>query len=194
MINVAILVGGKGRGSNMRALAEACAAGVVPARVALVVAPDLAAPACATAAAMGIAVTTLSPADPDYADKLLCALDETDARYICLAGYLRLLPDAVLRAFPDRVLNIHPALLPKYGGKGMYGMHVHQKVIDQGERESGCSVHLVNERYDEGRVLLQLRCPVFPDDTPERLAARVLALEHEAYPTALKRLVEGDLK
>ena len=101
-----------------------------------------------------------------------------------------LLPQEVVRRYEGRILNIHPALLPKYGGKGMYGIHVHEAVIAAGEKESGCSIHFVNERYDEGAVLLQKKCPVLPDDTPESLAERVLDLEHTAYPEALKMLVE----
>jgi phosphoribosylglycinamide formyltransferase-1 len=106
-----------------------------------------------------------------------------------LAGYLRLLPVEVLRKFPGRVLNIHPALLPKFGGKGMYGRHVHEAVIASGDSESGASVHLVDERYDEGQVLVQRRCSVLPDDTPQSLAARVLKEEHLAYVEALQRLL-----
>ncbi|MFN3683119.1 MAG: formyltransferase family protein, partial [Fimbriimonadaceae bacterium] len=110
---------------------------------------------------------------------------------VCLAGYMRLLPKEVLDSFPNRVLNIHPALLPKFGGKGMYGMRVHEAVLRAGEAESGCTVHLVNERYDEGPIVVQLRCPVLPDDTPETLAARVLELEHRAYPEAVRKVLAG---
>jgi phosphoribosylglycinamide formyltransferase-1 len=99
---------------------------------------------------------------------------------------MSMVPAPVLAAFPDRIFNVHPALLPKFGGKGMYGMHVHEAVVAAGETESGCTVHLVNEHYDEGRILLQLRCPALPDDTPETLAARVLTLEHQAYVQALR--------
>jgi phosphoribosylglycinamide formyltransferase-1 len=99
------------------------------------------------------------------------------------------LPLEVLSLFPNRVLNIHPALLPKFGGKGMYGHHVHEAVLAAGEAESGCSVHFVNERYDEGAVILQKVCPVLPDDTPDTLAARVLVLEHQAYPEALAKVI-----
>ena len=103
---------------------------------------------------------------------------------------MRLLPQNILDAYPHRVLNIHPALLPKFGGQGMYGAHLHRAVLDSGDTESGCTVHLVNERYDEGPIIHQLRCPVLPDDTPETLAARVLELEHEAYVVAINHVID----
>lgn len=109
---------------------------------------------------------------------------------IVLAGFMRLIPAEMVAGYPQRILNIHPALLPKYGGKGMYGMHVHRAVIAAGERESGITIHYVNERYDEGEHLLQARCPVLADDTPERLAARIHGLEHEHYPKVVERVVK----
>lgn len=110
---------------------------------------------------------------------------------VVLAGFMRLVPADMVRAFPDRIVNIHPALLPKYGGKGMYGRHVHEAVIAAGERESGITIHLVNERYDEGRILHQASCPVLPEDTPVTLAERVHQLEHEHYPRIVESLVTG---
>lgn len=108
---------------------------------------------------------------------------ELDVDLVILAGYLRLLP--IVPEFTGRVLNIHPSLLPKFGGKRMIGDHVHASVLAAGETESGCTVHLCNERYDEGRILLQARVPVRPDDTPATLGARVFAAECEAYPAAI---------
>lgn len=108
---------------------------------------------------------------------------------VVLAGFLRLIPAEMVRAFPDRIVNIHPALLPRYGGKGMYGHHVHQAVIAAGEQESGITIHRVNEHYDEGAILFQAKCPVLPDDTPATLAARIHALEHAHYPTVVEDLL-----
>jgi phosphoribosylglycinamide formyltransferase 1 len=167
----------------MRALAEACASGQVPAVVQVVVAPKAESQAIETARSLGLRVEIVPPGD-EYGPRLLAALAGCD--WICLAGLMRLLPFEVLQAFPNRILNIHPALLPRFGGKGMYGRHVHEAVIQSGEKESGVTIHYVNEHYDEGEILLQLRCEVRPDDTPETLAARVLKLEHEAYAKALK--------
>lgn len=110
---------------------------------------------------------------------------------IVLAGFLRLIPSAMIKAFPDRIVNIHPSLLPKYGGKGMYGRRVHQAVIAAGETESGITIHLVNEKYDEGAILHQATCPVHKEDDPETLARRVLALEHEWYPVVVERCLVG---
>ena len=189
---VAILVGTHGRGSNMAAIADACANGEIPAVVAVVVAPSEAAPAAEVARSKGLDVAVIPYKVEDYAVDLMKVLTAKRCDLLCLAGFMRLLPEEVLGAFPDRILNIHPALLPKHGGKGMYGMHVHEAVLAAGDKESGCSVHLVNERYDEGRVIFQLRCPVEAEDTPETLAARVLELEHRAYPAAIGQVISRD--
>ena len=186
---VAILVGTKGRGTNMASLIAACHSGYVPAQAALVVSPKAGTPAAIRAESLGVPVTVIERSD-DYEQEMLDALWQNEIDVICLAGYMFLLPKKVVRRYEGRILNIHPALLPKYGGKGMYGIHVHEAVIAASEKESGCSIHFVNERYDEGAVLLQKKCPVLPDDTPESLAERVLDLEHTAYPEALKMLVE----
>jgi len=110
---------------------------------------------------------------------------------VVLAGFLRLVPAAVVAAFPQRIINIHPALLPKYGGKGMYGHHVHEAVIAAGESESGITIHYVNERFDEGEHIAQFKCPVLVGDTPNTLAERIHALEHAHYPSEVERVVQG---
>ena len=109
--------------------------------------------------------------------------------FIVLAGFLAKVPDMVLHAYPSRIVNIHPSLLPKFGGKGMYGDRVHRAVVEAGERETGITIQYINERYDEGIIIAQYRCPVHPDDTPDDVAARVHALEYEHYPKVIKRLV-----
>jgi phosphoribosylglycinamide formyltransferase-1 len=95
----------------------------------------------------------------------------------------------ILDAYPNRILNIHPALLPKHGGKGMYGMHVHEAVVAAGEKESGITIHYINEQYDEGPILFQATCPVLPTDTPEEVAAKVHALEYQHYPQVIEAIV-----
>lgn len=164
----------------------------MPATVELVVAPTPTAPALERAKHLGIATLFLDPKSVDFSEQLLEALANHGIEWICLAGYLRLLPHALLEAFPKRVLNIHPALLPKYGGKGMYGKNVHKAVIAAGETVSGCSIHFVEAEYDSGACILQLTCAVQPDDTPETLAARVLELEHRAYPEAVALALSHD--
>ena len=109
--------------------------------------------------------------------------------FIVLAGFLWLIPTDIIRAFPDKIVNIHPALLPKYGGKGMYGSHVHKAVIENKEKESGISIHLVNEKYDEGSILFQAKCRVLPDDTPDSLAERIHQLEYKHYPEVIEELL-----
>lgn len=108
---------------------------------------------------------------------------------IVLAGFMRLIPAEMVRAYPQRIMNIHPALLPKFGGKGMYGQHVHEAVITAKEKESGITIHYVNERYDEGEHIAQFHCPVLPDDTPDSLAERIHALEHVHYPAVVESVL-----
>ena len=125
----------------------------------------------------------------EFAFAMVDGLKKHQIDIILLAGYMRKVPDAVVAAFPERMLNIHPALLPKFGGEGMYGIHVHTAVLAEGEAETGATVHFVNEEYDKGEILLQRTVPVLPDDTPETLAARVLECEHALYPDALEKLL-----
>lgn len=113
--------------------------------------------------------------------KILAQLAVYRVDFVLLAGFLRLIPGPMLEAFPGRILNIHPSLLPQFGGKGLYGIKVHEAVCRSGQPESGMTIHLVDSRYDEGPVLFQARCPVLPDDSPRDLADRVLKLEHAHY-------------
>lgn len=153
-----------------------------------VIAPKAESPALEAARDAGL-TTAVVPYGETFAADLEAALDGAD--WICLAGFMRLLPEAVVERWRGRILNIHPALLPKFGGKGMYGHHVHEAVLAAGEAESGCTVHLVTKEYDEGAAVMQARCPVLPDDTADTLAARVLTLEHETYYKALKAAIDG---
>ncbi len=141
----------------------------------------------------GIATLHLSskthPDETAFADAMLSALRAHAIDLILLAGYMKKVPPAVVAAYPKRILNIHPALLPKFGGEGMYGMHVHQAVIAAGEKESGATVHFVDTDYDTGEIILQRAVPVLPNDTPETLAERVRILEHELYAEALEKVL-----
>ncbi len=114
-------------------------------------------------------------------------LSEFQATHIVLSGFLWLIPPSLIEAFPNRIINIHPALLPRYGGKGMYGEKVHQAVKAAGDKQSGITIHLVNERFDEGRILFQATCDLTPDDTPESIANKVHAMEYRHYPTAIEQ-------
>jgi phosphoribosylglycinamide formyltransferase 1 len=118
-------------------------------------------------------------------------LAEARVTHVVLAGFLWLVPRHLVQHYPGKIINIHPALLPKFGGKGMYGMRVHEAVKQAAETETGLTIHEVNEHYDEGRYLFQAACPVVVDDTPATIAARVLALEHQHYPAVIERWVLG---
>jgi len=122
-------------------------------------------------------------------DKIIELLKDEGIDLIVLAGFLWLVPLNLIRAFPNKIINIHPALLPNYGGKGMYGMHVHQAVIDSGDAESGISIHYVNEKYDEGKIIFQARCKIDRDDTPETLAKKIHQLEYEYFPKVIEELI-----
>ena len=128
--------------------------------------------------------------NPEFVEKIA----ETGADLIVLAGFLWLIPSALIEHFPNRIINLHPALLPKYGGKGMYGMNVHKAVIENGEKESGISIHYVNEKYDEGNIIFQAKCSVEPDESPESLAAKIHKLEYEHFPKVIDELLARDLK
>lgn len=118
-------------------------------------------------------------------------LHQKQVDWVILAGFLWLVPQPILDAYPHRVINIHPALLPKYGGKGMYGHHVHEAVVAAGENESGITIHIVDENYDRGTILEQARCSVTPDDTPDTLAAKIHLLEKEYFPRVIDRTIHA---
>jgi|WetSurMetagenome_2_1015567.scaffolds.fasta_scaffold647069_1 phosphoribosylglycinamide formyltransferase 1 len=122
-------------------------------------------------------------------DRVPAALRNGGITLIVLAGFLWLIPSNILAAYPGRIINIHPALLPRYGGKGMYGMKVHEAVLASGDPESGISIHFVNDRYDDGNIIFQARCPVLPGDTPDTLATRIHQLEHLHYPQVIDQLL-----
>jgi len=110
---------------------------------------------------------------------------------IVLAGFLLKIPENILKAYPDKIINIHPALLPKFGGKGMYGSRVHEAVVSAGEKETGITIHYANENYDEGQIIFQARCPILPSDSPEDVAAKVHALEYKHFPRVIGEIVSG---
>lgn len=185
MQRIAVLA--SGGGSNLEALCVAMN-GRHDAAVVLVVSDRPRAGALERARRRGIAATLVDPAD-DRALEAALAAHAID--WIVLAGYLRRVPPAVVSRWRGRIVNIHPALLPRFGGPGMYGLRVHRAVLAAGERESGATVHMVDDEYDHGPVLAQWTVPIEPDDTPESLAARVLALEHRLLPAVMMAAVEG---
>ena len=125
----------------------------------------------------------------EYTDKIIEFLRAENIDIIVLAGFLLKIPEAFIKAFPNQIINIHPSLLPKFGGKGMYGMNVHKAVIDNKETESGITIHYVNEEYDKGEIILQAKCEVKENDTPETLAGKIRALEFEYFPKAIEKVI-----
>ncbi len=185
--NLAVLLSGGGR--TLLNLVDRIGDGSLPARVTLVVA-SRECPGADRARKRGL---TVRIASGDIArDDLGRMLDDAGASIVALAGYLRLV--AIPRGFEDRVVNIHPALLPSFGGTGLYGERVHRAVLAAGCKLSGCTVHLCDERYDTGPILVQRCCPVLPDDTPDSLAARVFEEEKLAYPEALRAMIEDRVR
>jgi phosphoribosylglycinamide formyltransferase 1 len=181
-----------GGGSNLQAILDHLRSlgAASPAEVVLVISDRAAAGALDRARAAGIAAVHL-PASASHT--LAALLEAQDITHIALAGYLRLVPAEVITAFAGRIVNIHPALLPAFGGPGMYGRHVHEAVLASGARVSGATAHFVDTRYDEGAIIAQSPVPVHADDTPATLAARVLAAEHQLYPRVVAALCAGTL-
>jgi phosphoribosylglycinamide formyltransferase-1 len=186
---VAVLA--SGGGSNLQAILDHLAqlGAAAPARVVVVISDRANAGALDRARAAGVRAVHIPASEPD---ELARVLEQERVDVIALAGYLRLVPAPVTRAYRGRILNIHPALLPQFGGAGMYGRRVHEAVLRSGATESGATVHLVDEEYDRGPILDQIRVPVLPDDTPETLAARVLEAEHRLYPKVLCDVCKGN--
>lgn len=187
-MQIAVLA--SGRGSNLESLFRSLK-GHPSARIALVLSDRLEATALDRARDLGIAAAVIPHDDPEA---ILSQLRAHEIDWIVLAGYLRRVPRAVVAEYPDRILNIHPALLPKFGGKGMYGERVHRAVLEAGEAESGASVHLVDEEYDRGPIVAQRRVPVEAGDTPQTLAARVLEVEHALLPEVVRAAAEGRIR
>ncbi len=193
MLNIAVF--GSGKGSNFQSILDAIRQKRIPsARISLVISNN------SNAGILEIARTNSLPAlhlsqklfttEGEYVDALLAAMQAHDVNFIVLAGYMKRLPSRLVIAYRNRVLNIHPALLPLFGGQGMYGRHVHEAVIAAREQWSGATVHIVDDEYDHGAIVLQKRVAVSKDDTPETLAAKVLNIEHEIYPEAIRQFAE----
>lgn len=179
-----------GGGRTLMNIADCIDRGELDASIELVVSSRAGAPGVELARSRGFDVRVAAlrdfPSLDDMHDAITSWLMEKAIDLVCLCGYLRWL--RVDEPFRNRVINIHPALLPKFGGKGMHGLNVHQAVLDAGETVSGCTVHYVDDRYDEGPIILQRTCPVQPDDDAASLAARVFAEECRAYPQAIRML------
>jgi len=188
-----IAVFASGRGSNFINLYRAIQEGQLSATIGLVVSNNPGAPVVQTARSWNIPVRVLSPTrytDPQqYEADLLHTLAEFHIEWIALAGYMKKIPASVIRQFPNRIVNIHPALLPAFGGKGMYGMHVHEAVFQSGAQVTGVTIHFVNEEYDQGAIIFQEPVVIRECRSPEEIAEKVLAVEHRVYPRVLQQLL-----
>lgn len=197
-IRIAVMVSGHGRGTNMQAIIDACEDGRINGEVAVVIGVRPDAPALERAEASGVKTVVLNPKEfdsvEDYDRELLEILQSGNIDLICLAGYMRILGQNIVDSYRNRIMNTHPALIPSFCGKGMYGIHVHEAAISRAVKVSGCTVHLVNEEYDAGPIILQTVVPVLDDDTPETLAARILPEEHKTYVRAIQLFAEGRLE
>jgi phosphoribosylglycinamide formyltransferase-1 len=195
-LNAAVFA--SGGGSNAQAIADAIGGGKLNARIGLCVSNKIDAGVLTRMEDLDIPTVVLDPrsfaSEELYTEQLLHELEEKDVNFIALAGYLRKVPTAVVRRFKNRIVNIHPALLPSFGGKGYYGRRVHEAVLEYGVKWSGVTVHLVDEGYDTGPIVLQQPVAVEPDDTADTLAARVLEVEHKVYPEAIGLFAEGRVR
>jgi len=184
-----------GGGSNAKSILKNCAEGKLNAVGGLIISNNLDAGVHEVAKQFDIPSATINRQDygkgSDFSRTLIESFMAAGVNLVCLAGYMRKVPKALLNAYPNAVINIHPALLPKHGGKGMYGIHVHEDVLKCGDNESGVTIHFVDAEYDRGPILLQRGgVPVLDDDTPKSLAKRVLKLEHELYPEAVGKWIK----
>ena len=185
MKNIAILASGEGTNAE-RIIRHFTAHPTV--KVTIVITNKADAGVIRRASSLGTPVEHL-PASAFREGKVTETLRRHGIDFIVLAGFLLRIPDDMLAAYPQAIVNIHPSLLPKHGGKGMYGSRVHEAVLEAGDTESGITIHYINEHYDEGAIILQARCPVMPDDTPDTLATRVHRLEYEHYPKVIEELL-----
>lgn len=161
------------------------------AKVALLISDNPAAPVLKKIEQMGVPSEVVTKEQFQNADYMLSLFKKHDISFIILAGFLKMLPLYMVEAYENRIINIHPSLLPKYGGKGMYGMRVHEAVIAAGDDISGITIHYVNPHYDEGKIIFQATCPVLPNDTPEEVARKVHELEYEHFPKVAEKLLSS---
>ncbi len=195
-MNIAVFA--SGRGSNFQAILDSIQQRELSARVCVLISNNSAAGALEIARGSNVPALHLSsrqfPSESEFVARVLKVLNDHKAEFIALAGYMKKLPPEIIHQFRHRIANVHPALLPAFGGTGMYGIKVHEAVIASGCKVSGVTVHLVDEEYDRGPIVFQKTVPVKESDTPEILAARVLAMEHEIYPFVLDAFARGKVR
>ena len=193
-----IAVFASGRGSNFQAILSKIQSGYISGKIALCITNNPEAGVIQIAKENNIPACVLNPKDfadaNKYNDAVLSELEKQRIEFIILAGYLKLIGSQIVERFSNRIINIHPALLPSFGGKGMYGHHVHEAVFKRGVKLSGATVHLVNTEFDAGPIVLQKWIDISMANSPDEIAAKVLEIEHKIFPEAVKLLVENKLK
>lgn len=194
-----IAVFASGRGSNLQAIIDAIESGkLLNSKVVCVISNKKDAGALEIAKSNSISAYYIASENyssrEDFDSAIIDVLNFHSVNLILLAGYLKLLSPIIVQKYRNRILNIHPALLPKFGGKGMYGLNVHRAVIESGEKISGATVHLVDEEYDHGPIIIQESVELDPDETPESLQKKIQKIEHKIYPEAVKLFAEGKIK
>lgn len=185
-----LVIFASGSGTNMQAIIDEIETGKIQAVIAGLIVNKPEIKSIKRAEKFDIPVSIITDKDEKtYTKKLLKQLKAWQPDLIVLAGFLKKIPDLIIKEYKDKMINIHPALLPKYGGKGYYGLNVHKAVLQSGDTETGCTVHYVNEEYDKGPIISQATVPVQASDTPEILAKRVLKAEHKLLPAVIKKLI-----
>ena len=180
-----------GNGSNAENIIRYFQADDRNAEVALVVCNKPDAKVLERAEKLGVPAIVVPRRDFNNEDFMTGLLRDNGIDFIVLAGFLLMIPDFLIKLYPEKIVNIHPSLLPKYGGKGMYGSHVHEAVVAAGEKESGITIHMVDENCDGGRIIFQANVPVTPEDTPDNVAAKVHALEYEHFPQVIEKTLDS---
>lgn len=180
-----------GNGSNAENIIRYFQADDRNAEVALVVCNKSDAKVLERAEKLGVPAIVVPRRDFNNEDFMTGLLRDNGIDFIVLAGFLLMIPDFLIKLYPEKIVNIHPSLLPKYGGKGMYGSHVHEAVVAAGEKESGITIHMVDENCDGGRIIFQTNVPVTPEDTPDDVAAKVHALEYEHFPQVIEKTLDS---
>ncbi len=182
-----------GRGSNLPAIVDACKSGTISATPCAIICSKADTPALEFAQKSKIPSHVLNTDSIQSRDESLISLiDSLAPDFIVLAGYIKKIPDALIEKYPGRILNVHPSLLPDFGGKGMYGLNVHKAVLEAGKKKSGLSIHLVDKGYDEGKILKQVQIDVLEGDTAESLLNKILELENIHYPLVIEEFVKSE--
>jgi phosphoribosylglycinamide formyltransferase-1 len=198
MMRIAVLV--SGGGSNMQSIIDSTKNGILKgiAQVVLVISNNSNAYALKRAENENIKFVCIEERknfgnEKSFNGVILEELEKAKTNIVCLAGYMKMVGHAIIETYHNRILNIHPALLPKFGGKGMYGHYVHEAVVKAKEIESGATVHFVEKEYDTGEIIVQQKVEIFKNDSPEDVAEKVLVIEHKIYPEAIKKIIENKM-